>query len=74
MVFNFNSLILLILAGKLEFTSLTKNILLACTLVGMLGIVAFGARDAETIVGRIGGGLYSLLWNYFIYRRTLFHT
>ena len=54
------SLILLILAGKLEFTSLTKNILLACTLVGMLGIVAFGARDAETIVGRIGGGLYSL--------------
>ena len=54
------SLILLILAGKLEFTSLTKNILLACTLVGMLGIVAFGARDAETMVGRIGGGLYSL--------------
>ena len=54
------SLILLILAGKLEFTSLTKNILLACTLVGMLGIVAFGARDAKTIVGRIGGGLYSL--------------
>ena len=54
------SLILLILAGKLEFTSLIKNILLACTLVGMLGIVAFGARDAETIVGRIGGGLYSL--------------
>ena len=54
------SLILLILAGKLGFTSLTKNILLACTLVGMLGIVAFGARDAETIVGRIGGGLYSL--------------
>ena len=54
------SLILLILAGKLGFTSLTKNILLACTLVGMLGIVAFGARDAKTIVGRIGGGLYSL--------------
>ena len=54
------SLILLILAGKLEFTSLTKNILLACTLVGMLGIVAFGARDAKTLVGRIGGGLYSL--------------
>ena len=54
------SLILLILAGKLGFTSLTKNILLACTLFGMLGIVAFGARDAKTIVGRIGGGLYSL--------------
>ena len=54
------SLILLILAGKLGFTSLTKSILLACILVGMLGIVAFGARDAKTIVGRIGGGLYSL--------------
>ena len=54
------SLILLILAGKFGFTESTKNILLVCTLVGMLGIVAFGARDAETLVGRIGGGLYSL--------------
>ena len=54
------SLIMLILAGKFGFTESTKNILLVCTLVGMLGIVAFGARDAETIVGRIGGGLYSL--------------
>ena len=54
------SLIMLILAGKFGFTESTKNILLVCTLVGMLGIVAFGARDAETLVGRIGGGLYSL--------------
>ena len=54
------SLIMLILAGRFEFTEFTKNILLGCTLVGMLGIVAFGARDAETLVGRIGGGLYSL--------------
>ncbi|WP_427171998.1 V-type ATP synthase subunit I [Fusobacterium nucleatum] len=54
------SLIMLILAGRFGFTEFTKNILLGCTLVGMLGIVAFGARDAETLVGRIGGGLYSL--------------
>ena len=54
------SLIMLILAGRFEFTEFTKNILLGCTLVGMLGIVVFGARDAETLVGRIGGGLYSL--------------
>ena len=54
------SLIMLILAGKFGFTESTKNILLVCTLVGMLGIVAFGARDAETLVGRIGGGIYSL--------------
>ena len=54
------SLIMLILAGKFGFTESTKNILLVCTLVGMLGIVTFGARDAETLVGRIGGGLYSL--------------
>ena len=54
------SLIMLILAGNFGFTEFTKNILLGCTIVGMLGIVAFGARDAETLVGRIGGGLYSL--------------
>ncbi|HCE33738.1 V-type ATP synthase subunit I [Fusobacterium sp.] len=54
------SLIMLILAGKFGFSDFTKNILLICTLIGMLGIVAFGARDAETLVGRIGGGIYSL--------------
>ena len=54
------SLIMLILAGKFGFSDFTKNILLICTLVGMLGIVAFGARGAETLVGRIGGGIYSL--------------
>ena len=54
------SLIMLILAGKFGFSEFTKNILLVCTLVGMLGIVAFGARNAETLVGRIGGGIYSL--------------
>ena len=55
-----SSLIMLILADKFGLTESTKNILLVCTLIGMLGIVAFGARDAKTFVGRIGGGLYSL--------------
>jgi len=54
------SLILLILAGRFEFSEFTKNILIVCAVVGMLGIVAFGARDAETLMGRIGGGIYSL--------------
>ena len=44
----------------MDLVNSLKNILLVCTLVGMLGIVAFGAREAETLVGRIGGGIYSL--------------
>ena len=54
------SLIMLILAGKFEFSPFTKNVFLICAIVGMLGIVIFGARDAETLMGRIGGGIYSL--------------
>jgi V-type sodium ATPase, I subunit len=54
------SLIMLILAGKFEFSPFTKNVFLICAIVGMLGIVIFGARDAETLIGRIGGGIYSL--------------
>ncbi|QQB74443.1 V-type ATP synthase subunit I [Fusobacterium canifelinum] len=54
------SLILLILAGKFGFSEFTKNILIVCAVIGMIGIVAFGARDAETLMGRIGGGIYSL--------------
>ena len=54
------SLIMLLLAGKLGFSEFTKNIFIACAVIGMLGIVVFGARDAKTLVGRIGGGLYSL--------------
>lgn len=54
------SLIMLILAGRFEFSEFTKNILIICAIVGMLGIVIFGARDAKTFIGRIGGGIYSL--------------
>ncbi|WP_462355487.1 V-type ATPase 116kDa subunit family protein, partial [Fusobacterium ulcerans] len=54
------SLILLLLAEKLGFSEFMKNSLIACAVIGMLGIVVFGARDAKTLVGRIGGGLYSL--------------
>ena len=54
------SLIILLLAGRFGLSEFTKNIFIACAVIGMLGIVAFGARDAKTIVGRIGGGIYSL--------------
>ena len=51
---------MLILAGRFGCSDFTKHILIVCAVVGMLGIVAFGARDAETLMGRIGGGIYSL--------------
>ena len=54
------SLIMLLLAGRFGLSEFTKNIFIACAVIGMLGIVVFGARDAKTLVGRIGGGLYSL--------------
>ena len=54
------SLIILLLAGRFDLSEFTKNIFIACAVIGMLGIVVFGARDAKTLVGRIGGGLYSL--------------
>lgn len=54
------SLIILLLAEKLGFSEFMKNSLIVCAVIGMLGIVVFGARDAKTLVGRIGGGLYSL--------------
>ncbi len=54
------SLIILLLAGRFGLSEFTKNIFIACAVIGMLGIVVFGARDAKTLVGRIGGGIYSL--------------
>lgn len=54
------SVILLILSGKFVFSPLVKTIISVCAVLGMLGIVAFSARDAKTLAGRIGGGLYSL--------------
>ena len=54
------SLIILLLAGRFGLSEFPKNIFIACAVIGMLGIVVFGARDAKTLVGRIGGGLYSL--------------
>ena len=54
------SLIILLLAGRFGLSEFTKNIFIASAVIGMLGIVVFGARDAKTLVGRIGGGLYSL--------------
>lgn len=48
------------LSGKFVFSPLVKTIISVCAALGMLGIVAFSARDAKTLAGRIGGGLYSL--------------
>ena len=39
---------------------LVKTISLGMMIVGMAGIVLFGARDATSIVGRLAGGLYEL--------------
>ena len=54
------SIILLILSGRFAFSPIVKNLISVCAVLGMLGIVAFSARDAKTLAGRIGGGLYSL--------------
>lgn len=54
------SVILLILSDRIGFSAYTKNIISVLTVIGMLGIVAFSARDAKSLAGRIGGGLYSL--------------
>jgi V/A-type H+-transporting ATPase subunit I len=37
-----------------------KTLSLVIMIIGMAGIVLFGARDAKSIGGRIGGGIYSL--------------
>lgn len=39
---------------------ITKTISFVVMIVGMVGIVAFGGRESKGIVGRIGGGVYSL--------------
>src|SRR3712207_9552585 len=50
------SIILLILSGRFAFSPIVKNLISVCAVLGMLGIVAFSARDAKTLAGRIGGG------------------
>ncbi|WP_022819436.1 V-type ATP synthase subunit I [Fusobacterium russii] len=54
------SVILLILSNRIGLSAYAKNVISILTVIGMLGIVAFSARDAKSLAGRIGGGLYSL--------------
>ena len=37
-----------------------KTIALIVMVVGMAGIVLFGGRESKTVVGKLGGGIYSL--------------
>lgn len=44
----------------LTLPSITKTLSFGVMLAGMLGIIATGGRDAKSIVGKVGGGVYAL--------------
>ena len=53
--------VILVIVGKvITLPSIVNIIAFYGMIVGMLGIIAFGARDSKSIAGRIAGGLYSL--------------
>lgn len=53
--------VILVIVGKvITLPSIVNTIAFYGMIVGMLGIIAFGARDSKNIAGRIAGGLYSL--------------
>ena len=53
--------VILVIIGKvITLPSIVNTIAFYGMIVGMLGIIAFGARDSKSIAGRIAGGLYSL--------------
>ena len=53
--------VILVIVGKVvTLPSIVNTIAFYGMIVGMLGIIAFGARDSKSIAGRIAGGLYSL--------------
>ena len=53
--------VILVIVGKvITLPSIVNTIAFYGMIVGMLGIIAFGARDSKSIAGRIAGGLYSL--------------
>lgn len=54
------SVIVFILGKAMSIPSIVSTISLCGMIIGMLGIIAFGARDSKSIAGRIAGGLYSL--------------
>ena len=53
--------VILVIVGKvITLPSIVNKIAFYGMIVGMLGIIAFGARESKSIAGRIAGGLYSL--------------
>ena len=54
------SVILVIIGKAITMPKIVNTIDFYGMIVGMLGIIAFGARDSKSIAGRIAGGLYSL--------------
>lgn len=54
------SVILVIIGKAVTMPKIVNTISFYGMIIGMLGIVAFGARDSKSIAGRIAGGLYSL--------------
>lgn len=53
--------VILVIVGKVvTLPNIVNTISFYGMIVGMLGIIAFGARDSKSIAGRIAGGLYSL--------------
>ncbi|MDD7764292.1 MAG: V-type ATP synthase subunit I [Peptoniphilaceae bacterium] len=54
------SVIVFIMGKAITMPEIVNTISFYGMIVGMLGIIAFGARDSKSIAGRIAGGLYSL--------------
>ena len=52
--------ILLLLAGSIGLSDMVSKISLYAMIIGMIGIVLTGGRESPSIVGKLGGGLYSL--------------
>lgn len=52
--------ILWLLGSFLPLPAIVGKIAMVVMIIGMVGIVLFGARDSESIVGRLVGGLYEL--------------
>ena len=54
------SVILFIIGKAVSIPSFLNTFSVIGMVVGMVGIIAFGARDATSLAGRIAGGFYSL--------------
>jgi V/A-type H+-transporting ATPase subunit I len=52
--------ILYLLSSVITIPATVRMVSLVVMIVGMLGIIATGGREAPGVVGRIGGGVYSL--------------